>query len=445
MTRDRSGSILVVEDDPRSADYMLAALRERHDDVRVAGTATAALLEIEARLPDLLILDLGLPDLDGLELLALVRQRWPHLRAICVTANDEVPTVVEAVRRGASNYLVKPVAPAVLHAAVGKCLAPATPPPGAGGGEVREIVGVSLRMITVRHLAVLAGRSDVSVLITGETGTGKELVARAIHRLSGHAPETFLAYNCATTPADLFDSTMFGHRRGAFTGADRDHEGLLVRADGRTLLLDELESLGLQQQARLLRVLDDGEVRPLGASGVEHVAVRFLAATNRDPVAQIRQGLLREDLYFRLRGFAIDLPPLRERDGDIPALAAHFLGSAVARLTDEAVVALAEHDWPGNVRELRNALKGALLLAGEGPIRAAHLRLRPGGGPPFGLVRAPQPSGMSTLRELERRAIHAALRESRGHRGRAARALGIDRSTLRRKIHELGAGPAGEP
>ncbi len=443
MTRDRGGSILVVEDDPRSAQYASAALHEHYDDVRLAGAATAALLAIEARLPDLVILDLGLPDLDGLELLTLIRQRWPLLRAICVTANDGIPTVVEAVQRGASNYLVKPVAPALLLAAAAKALATADPAAGAGGGDVREIIGDSLSMIKVRHLAVLAGRSDVNVLITGETGTGKELVARAIHRLGGHAPEVFLAYNCATTPVDLFDSEMFGHRRGAFTGADRDHAGLLSRADGRTLLLDELESLSPQHQARLLRVLDDGEVRPLGASDVQHVAVRFLAATNRDPVAQIRQGLLREDLYFRLRGFAIDLPPLRERAGDIPALAGYFLKHAAGRLTDEAVAALGMHAWPGNVRELRNVLKSALLLAGEGPIRPAHLRLRSGSGASRGPARAPEAA--STLKDLERRAIQEALREFRGHRGRAARALGIDRSTLRRKIHELGAGFAGEP
>ena len=445
MTADRAGSILLVEDDPHSSAYMAAALRERYDDVRIAGTATEALLAIESRLPDLAILDLRLPDLDGLELLELVRQRWPLMRAICVTAADDIPTVVEAVRRGASNYLVKPVAPAILQAAAAKVLAAARPAEVTGGGAVREIVGASLAMIKVRHLAVLAGRSDVNVLMTGETGTGKELIARAIHRLSGQAPEAFLAYNCATTPADLFDSEMFGHRRGAFTGADRDYEGLLCRADGRTLLLDELDSLSPQHQARLLRVLDDGEVRPVGSSEVRHVSVRFLAATNRDPIGLIRQGILREDLYFRLRGFGIGVPPLRERVDDIPALAAHFLGNAATRLTDEAIAALGRHPWPGNVRELRNVLKSARLLAGEGPIRAAHLRLYRGGGLPFDIPPAPAIAPSPTLRDLERRAIQQALQESRGHRGRAAQALGIDRSTLRRKIHDLGARPPGEP
>jgi DNA-binding NtrC family response regulator len=447
IMNERAASILIVEDEPDSAAYMRAALRERYAEVRIAGCATEALLAIESRPPDLLILDLHLPDIGGLELLTMTRQRWPPTRMVCVTAADDIPTVVDAVQRGASNYLVKPVAPAALLAAAAKALSAVEPAPGTSDPDAREIVGSTLEMIKVRHLVVLAGRSDVNVLITGETGTGKELVARAIHRISGHPPESFLAFNCATTPADLFDSEFFGHRRGAFTGADRDHAGLLLRAEGRTLLLDELESLGAQNQAKLLRVLDDGEVRPVGSSDVHHVSLRFLAATNRDPAGQIRQGLLREDLYYRLRGFAIDLPPLRERAGDIPALAARFLGDAAARLTDEAVAALERHAWPGNVRELRNALRSGHLLAGDGPIRPQHLRLHGDRGDRSAPSPAsPTPQALATtLRDLERGAIFEALRVSRGHRGRAARALGIDRSTLRRKIHELEARPPAEP
>ena len=401
----RRRSILIVEDDRAAAIYMAEALAGQHGDIRTAAAAVEGLLAMESRPPDLLILDLGLPDIGGLEVLTRVRERWPEVRVICVTAADDVPTVVEAVQRGASNYLVKPVVPAVLLAAAGKALSAARTAPGPASGDLSGIVGVSRAMLMVRHLVALAGRSDVNVLITGETGTGKELIARAIHRLGGHDAEAFLAFNCATTPTELFDSAFFGHRRGAFTGADQDHLGLLRRADGRTLLLDELDSLGPQQQAKLLRVLDDGEVRPVGSSEVYRVSVRFLAATNSEPGTLIDRRLLREDLYYRLRGFEIHVSPLRERVVDIPVLAAHFLSEAAPRLTGESLAILSAYAWPGNARELRNVLKGALILAGDGPIRPEHLPIATGIGPLRGARsprsrtwRARPPSGRSRTR-----------------------------------------------
>jgi two-component system response regulator AtoC len=436
--KDPARSILIVEDDRAAAAYMTETLRESYEDLRTAGEATAALLAMEARPADLVILDLGLPDMSGLELMTLVRHRWTGVRVICVTAADDIPTVVEAVQRGASNYVVKPAAPAVLLAAAAKALAAPRASREAAAIAIPEIVGVTREILHVRHLVVLAARSDVNVLITGETGTGKELIARAIHRLSGHAPESFLAYNCATTPPDLFDSEFFGHQRGAFTGADRDHAGLLLQADGRTLLLDELETLRPQEQAKLLRVLDNGEVRPVGSHKVHRISIRFMAATNREPADLIEQGLLREDLFYRLRGFAIHLPPLRRRIEDLAPLAAHFLRDGTHHVTSEAFAALRRYHWPGNVRELRNVLRGARILAGDGPIGPESLPLLSAGGPRAAGARAAVPEmTATTLRETESQAILRALREARGHRGHAAQALGIDRSTLRRKIRDL--------
>ncbi|HET8946453.1 MAG TPA: sigma-54 dependent transcriptional regulator, partial [Candidatus Polarisedimenticolia bacterium] len=442
---DHGRSILIVEDDRAAAAYMTETLRESFEDLRTAGEATAALLAMETRPADLLILDLGLPDMSGLELMTLVRQRWTGVRVICVTATDDIPTVVEAVQRGASNYVVKPAAPAVLLAAAAKALAVPRASREAAATAIPEIVGITREMLHVRHLVVLAARSDVNVLITGETGTGKELIARAIHRLSGHAADSFLAYNCATTPPELFDSEFFGHQRGAFTGADRDHTGLLLRADGRTLLLDELETMRPQEQAKLLRVLDDGEVRPVGSNKVQRISVRFMAATNREPVDLIEQGLLREDLFYRLRGFAIHLPPLRRRIDDVAPLANHFLRDGARHLTPEALAALRQHHWPGNVRELRNVLRGARILAGDGPIDPGHLALPTSGQPRAARAHDAGPERIATLRETESQAILRALREARGHRGHAAQSLGIDRSTLRRKIRDLLAPHGAQP
>ena len=436
-------SVLVVEDDPAAAQYMGVVLAGEFENFRTAPEGIAALLSMESRLPDLVVLDLRLPDMEGLELLTLIKQRWAQVPVIVVTAAGDAATIVQAVQRGATNYLVKPVSPDILLASARKAVVACARHPGPDGNSP-EIVGVSKAMVTVRHLLFLAARSDASVLITGETGTGKELVARAIHRLSGLREGPFIAHNCGTTASELFDSEFFGHRRGAFTGADRDHKGLLDKADGGILFLDELESLGLPQQAKLLRVLDDGQVRPVGSPEAHFVSARFFAATNREPVEMLREGLLREDLYYRLRGFEIQIPPLRDRPEDIPALVAHFLGGSADHLTPDALTALCGCSWPGNVRQLRNVLRVAQSVAGGYPIGRAHLQTdssEPGpSNPPRPKLPVETPAADSavSLKNLERQAILKTLRELRGNRSQAARVLGIDRSTLRRKLRDLG-------
>jgi len=435
-------SILIVEDERTSADYLRVLLEELGYEVRVTGNGIEALIALEARAYDLVISDIRMPRMDGLELLAHLRQRWPDLPVVMLTANDDVADVVEAVQLGAINYLVKPANPAVVAAAIEKALV-VRPSGTESDRSIPELVGSSQAMVGVRHRVALAARSDVHVLITGATGTGKELVSRAIHAHSKLARGPFVAHNCAIAPRDLFESEFFGHRRGSFTGADRDHTGLLRQAHDGVLFLDELEALALVHQAKLLRVIDDGEVRPVGSEKVERVSVRFLAATNREPRLMIDEGALREDLYYRLRGIEIRLPQLRERADDIPMLAAHFAGPDCPGFQADALEALMRAPWPGNVRQLRNIVQGAKAAAGTGRIGLRHLSLESmdlDAAPP---ARRPESDDASvprgaTLKEIERQAILQALADCGGNRSQAARLLDIDRSTLRRKIQEFG-------
>src|SRR5215471_16354238 len=341
-------NLLVVDDDPSSSAYMSLALEQAGHRVQTASSAIEALVTMERAPPALVVTDLQMPDIDGLDLLVRIKERWPQMPVMLITVEEEIATVVEAIQRGAINYLVKPVSPNVLQAAVSKALTRTSRPAVApSDDQASEIIGVSPAIVQVRHMVALAARSDVNVIITGETGTGKELVARALHRLSGIASGPFLAHNCALTSPEMFDSEFFGHRRGAFTGADRDRVGILREADGGFLFLDELECLNLTNQAKLLRVLDDGEIRPVGSDQSRAVAVRFIAATNRAPDIMIARGELREDLYYRLRGFQVELPPLRERRQDIALLADHFLAEKGARLSAPAMEIVAACFWPG--------------------------------------------------------------------------------------------------
>jgi DNA-binding NtrC family response regulator len=423
-------SILVVDDDPGARDYLTVTLRRSGHTVRAAESGLEALLSIEARLPDLVVSDLRMPGLDGMQLLEHVSLRWPGLPVVILTVSQDVAQVVTAVRLGAADYLLKPSSPEVVAAVVRRSLA--ARPPASPRDAATEIVGASRAIVEVRALVAFAARSELNVLIVGETGTGKELVARTIHR-AGSRAGSFVAHNCAATPAELFDSQFFGYCRGAFTGADRNQEGLLDLADGGLLFLDELESMPLAHQPKLLRVLDDGEFRPVGSTRSRRVSVRVLAALNREPAQAIEDGSLRRDLYYRLRGIEIRLPSLAERREDIPLLAARFLGQSSGRLTPAAACALEEHAWPGNVRELRDVVRSARERAGTGPILAEHVTPAWRAGPGVcGLG-----SEGASLREAERELVLRTLAESGGNRSRAARVLGVDRSTLWRKLNRM--------
>lgn len=439
-----SQRILIVDDERSASDYLRVLLEERDFEVRATANGIEALIALENQTYDLVISDIRMPQMDGLELLGHLKERWPEIPAIMLTANDAVDDVVGAIQLGAINYLVKPASPAVLTAAVDKALA-SRPFRDEAPRSVPELVGESKAIVEVRHKVVMAARSDVHVLITGDTGTGKELVSRAIHVHSALASGPFVAHNCALAPPELFESEFFGHRKGSFTGADRDHEGLLRQADGGVLFLDELETMTLAHQAKLLRVIDDGEVRPVGSEKSLVVSVRFVAATNRDPRIMMAEQTLRDDLYYRLRGIEIGLPTLRERRDDIPLLARHFAGGDAPDFSAEAMDALCRAPWPGNVRQLRNIVQGAKAASGGGRIGLTHLSLETmdlgeadeSTGAAGETGPAGKPQGLS-LREVERRAIEQALEDASGNRTRAAKVLDIDRSTLRRKIQEYG-------
>jgi len=441
--------VLIVDDDPGSAEYMALVLEQHHYSTRKAADAHEALRSIEHEHPDLVITDLRMPGTSGVGLLRIIRERWPALPVMLATVEEDVATVVAAMQLGAVNYLLKPVSPPVLVAAVAKALAHKSAP-GPGGPDVvaRLLVGSNPEILNVRRLIALASRSDVNVLVVGETGTGKELVARAIHQLSGPPNRPFVAHNCALTSSDMFDSEFFGHLRGSFTGAHRDQTGLLREADGGSLMLDELECLGLANQAKLLRVMDDGAVRPIGATRSFSVSVRFIAATNRPPEAMLAHGELRHDLYYRLRGFEIRLPPLRERKEDIGSLAEHFLRGTGKTITPGAVSALRSCSWPGNVRQLSTVLTCAAARQQESAtIDVDQLDLQIPGGfrnpsvPPAKAWRLPStpPTHGRMLQTLEFEAILRVLDAHNGNRSRTARALGIHRSTLLRRLRQLEA------
>jgi len=440
-----ASKILIVDDEPSASDYLRLLLEQDGFEVRATANGVEALIALETNPFELVISDLRMPQMDGLELLSHLKQRWPDLPVIVLTANEGIQDVVQAIHLGALNYLVKPSSPAVVSEAVKKALR-LRPGSRSAPPQVHELVGESPAIAEVRHRVVMAARSDVHVMITGDTGTGKELVARAIHTYSPLAGGPFVAHNCALSPPELFESEFFGHRRGSFTGADRDHGGLLRQADGGVLFLDELETMLPAHQAKLLRVIDDGEVRAVGSEKSHRVSVRFLAATNRDPEIMMQERTLREDLYYRLRGIEIRLPTLNERIVDVPLLARHFAGTEGTAFTPDALDALMETTWPGNVRQLRNIVQGAKAAAGEEKIGVGHLsldsvswgsRAAESGVAASGSGPAAVPHGL-TLRELERRAVEQALADCDGNRTRAAKLLDIDRSTLRRKLQEFG-------
>ena len=437
--------ILIVDDESSASEYLRLILQEDGHSVRATANGVEALIALETNPFDLVISDIRMPQMDGLELLTHLQQRWPDLPAIMLTANDGISDVVEAVQLGAVNYLVKPSSRSALSVAIDKALR-SRPYRISLDSGVPELVGQTPEITEVRHRAVMAARSDVHVMITGDTGTGKELVARAIHHHSAQSKGPFVPHNCALAPAELFESEFFGHRRGSFTGAERDHKGLLSQADGGVLFLDELEAMPLAHQAKLLRVIDDGEVRPVGAEKTEVVSVRFVAATNRDPGLMMQEKTLREDLYYRLRGVEIALPTLSERRADIPLLASHFSGVSSLGFSPDAMEVLCAAPWPGNVRQLRNTVQGARAIAGEARIGVADLPVtvsRSSAGASSALAPGLDPDGTDmpqglTLRQVERWAIERALQECDGNRTRTAEMLDIDRSTLRRKMTEYG-------
>ncbi|WP_319550196.1 sigma-54 dependent transcriptional regulator [Desulfogranum marinum] len=396
---------------------------------------------------DMLLLDVKMPQMDGIEVLQRLQVKCPQLPVIIMTGHGTIDSAVEAMKIGAYDYLTKPFPKEKLSAVVKHTLEQQRllEENNSLKKELQE-QKVSAEPIfcsnTFRQaydLALSAADSDLSVLVLGESGTGKELVAAAIHYASPRKNSRFLALNCAALSETLLESQLFGHVKGAFTGAVQAQKGLLEEADQGTMFLDEVGELSQVLQAKLLRVLQEGEFIPVGSTTVRKVDVRFVAATNKDLQQEVAAGAFREDLYYRLNVFPVELPPLREREEDIEPLAEHFLQKieqktrrAVAGIEAEALAALKKYHWPGNVRELENMMERCSIIARDGMIKLAHL--------PFA-NQEPKPADGPTLplnlRETERLQVIRALRETRWNKSRAAELLGVTRRTINRKIKEF--------
>jgi len=374
-----SGDLLLVDDDPDLLKLISLRLTSAGYRVRSAGSGEAALAAIAVTRPALVISDLKMPGIDGLQLFEAIHRKHPALPVIILTAHGTIPEAVSATQRGVFGFLTKPFDSQELLQKVAAAVSlSGDDPSAASDDEWRSgIITRSPAMEDLLRQAKLVADSDAAVLITGESGTGKELLAQAIHRASRRGARPFVAVNCGAIPGELLESELFGHSRGAFTGAVQAHKGLFQAADGGTLLLDEIGDMPMPLQVKLLRVLQQGEVRPVGSTQAIPVNVRVISATHRDLEAQRTAGLFREDLYYRLNVVSLHLPSLAERREDIPVLAAHFLRKlaeryrkAVPALAPDAQQALVAAPWPGNVRQLLNLLEQAVALTTTGVIPA---------------------------------------------------------------------------
>ena len=378
-----SGDLLVVDDDPDLLKLISLRLTSAGYRVRSAGSGEAALAAIAVTRPAVVITDLKMPGIDGLQLFEAIHRQHPAMPVIILTAHGTIPDAVSATLRGVFGFLTKPFDSQELMQKVAAAVSISGDDPSAASDDDWRsgIITRSPVMEDLLRQAKLVADSDAAVLITGESGTGKELLAQAIHRASRRAARPFVAVNCGAIPGELLESELFGHARGAFTGAVQAHKGLFQAADGGTLLLDEIGDMPLPLQVKLLRVLQQSEVRPVGSTQAIPVNVRVISATHRDLEAQRAAGLFREDLYYRLNVVSLRLPPLAERREDIPMLAAHFLRrlaeryrKAVPSLAPDAMQALVAAPWPGNVRQLLNLLEQALALATTGVIPATQVQ-----------------------------------------------------------------------
>ncbi|HEY1603922.1 MAG TPA: sigma-54 dependent transcriptional regulator [Pirellulales bacterium] len=460
--------VLIVDDEESICWALRRLMTESGHRVTVASSAEDAFENVAQELPDVVMLDIRLPGMDGLEALGRLQRLSPQTPIIIMTAFGNLTTAVAALSNGAFDYIVKPFdldqAATVVARALSRPAEMARTAATVGPGADDELLGRSAAMQEVFKRIALVAPTDASVLITGESGTGKELVARAIHRHSTRTATPMVPVNLAALSPSLVESELFGHARGAFTGAAAARQGLLELADGGTVFFDEAGDIPASVQVKLLRVLEQHEVTPVGETQPRSSAFRVIAATNRDLRNEIRSGAFREDLYFRLAVFEIALPPLRERVEDIPQLAERFLAGALpvgatARLTTAAMHELCRRSWPGNVRELRNAVEHAVIVARGGAIGPEHLPApvmfageRSEGGDIAGLVRRwaenqfRDSSGAEDLYErlldlVEPPLLEVALRTHHGQRVSAARSLGLHRATLRKKLEHFGVQP----
>lgn len=448
------GEVLVIDDEPDEAALIVDLLQRKNYVATALTDPERALPLISSRDFDAVLADVNMQAISGLDLCQRVREQVPDLPVIMVTGQADVETAVGALRAGAWDFVTKPLSVDALCASVSRAVShhqlrrellrlrkeldAAKPAPG--------IVGNSDAIRTATTMAARIADSDATVLIVGETGTGKELVANAIHQMSGRRNQPFVAINCGAVPATLLESELFGYVKGAFTDARRDRPGLFLQAGEGTLFLDEVGEMPLEMQVKLLRALQQRSVRPVGGDHEFPIAARIVCATNRDLESEVEEGRFREDLYYRVNVVTIEVPPLRQRSGDVLILAQHFLNKICNRLQRpelgiavEAARRLVDYDWPGNVRELENCLERAVALARGSEIalddlpskirefKAKHISL------------GNNPSELITLGEMERRYVRQVLSACGGNKTKAAHVLGIDRRSLYRRLEDNGS------
>jgi two-component system response regulator HydG len=446
----RGGRILVVEDDAEMRALLAEELHEAGHEVTAAASGREALARLDLAAVDAVVTDLEMPGMHGSELLAALRARDPDLPVVIITAFGSIDSAVAAVKAGAWHYVAKPFRMEQLLLSLDDALRErrlrteiAALRREAGGS--RPVVAESAAMRRVMAMIDRAAPVDSPVLLLGDSGTGKELLARALHERGPRRGRPFLALNCSAIPDTLLESQLFGHRRGAFTDAREDRRGVFQEADGGTLLLDEIGDMAPTLQAKLLRVLQEKEIQPLGAPAPMRVDVRVVAATHRDLNALIEEGRFRRDLYFRLNVIAVRIPPLRDRPEDLEPLIASLLEAhrrrlarAACTVSPQAMDLLRRHPWPGNVRELENALERALVLGRDDVIWPEDLPEEMRATPPGPAAGGATPRADRPLAEVEREHILATLAAAGGNKAAAARILGVDRKTLYRKIEEYG-------
>jgi DNA-binding NtrC family response regulator len=453
MTDHASKKILIVDDEPEMRIALTEALKREGYQTDSAENAPDALHRLEGEPFDLVISDVKMPKMSGQELLREIKEQSPNTLVIMMTAYGTIDNAVESMKQGAFDYLLKPFSIEILGATVNRAFlsepAPAATPASKGSAskqkasEHREIVTQNKAMLEMVKFAENIAYSKSTVLISGETGTGKEMVAKYIHQCSPRADKPFLAVNCAALPEGLLESELFGHEKGAFTGAIAKKDGKFELAHKGTLLLDEVTEMTPPLQAKLLRVLQEHEIDKVGGREPIPIDVRVIATTNRDPKQLIEDGKFREDLYYRLNVIPIKLPPLRERMEDLPVLAEHFMkkhsrenGKKIAAIAPETLRLLNKYQWRGNVRELENIIERSVLICQGDVIEPTHLFMEDGEKSPAGGDTNALGNFRGTIYEMERELIFKTLEETGNNKTKAADILGISIRTLRNKLNE---------
>ncbi|SSW66915.1 sigma-54-dependent transcriptional regulator [Achromobacter agilis] len=438
--------LLIVDDDAAIRETLAEIGRDRGFSVALAASIKDALIQLERQVPDLVLTDVRLPEGSGMDIFK--NAAAASAEVVVMTGHGTVDNAVQALRLGATDYLVKPICMERLNEILARIAASAgEETPGAPfeePGRFGRMYGASARMLELYRQIGRVAPTSVTALVIGESGTGKELAAHAIHELSPRRQRPFIAVNCGAISPNLIESEMFGHERGSFTGADRQHKGYFERADGGTLFLDEVTEMPPDLQVKLLRVLETGQFMRVGTNREIACDIRIIAATNRNPEQAVREGKLREDLYYRLSVFPVELPPLRERGDDIALLAQRFLAAQNQEsgkrkdFSPRALAVLKQYDWPGNVRELKNFVRRAFIMADADVLDADMLvpQISPSGAAEDGQVSVPVGE---TLAEADRRLILATLERCNGVKKQTAAMLGISPKTLYNRLEEYAA------